>query len=86
MRTREGIEARYRHESVGADAVNKAEGNIEGANTARARTNPPGSETGARHHGKAGNSGGPLGSSREGSRVAQSAHREEARRPALSTY
>jgi hypothetical protein len=44
---------------------------------ARTLTNPPGSETGARHHGKVGNSGGPLGSSREGRRAAPSANREE---------
>ena len=81
MRKREGIEPRYRHESVGAEAVNKVEGNSEGAAMARALTNPPGSETGARHQGKVGNTGGPMGSSREGRRAAQSAHREEARRP-----
>jgi hypothetical protein len=48
---------------------------------ARAPANPPGSETGVRHQGRAGNSGGPLGSSHERSRAAQPANREEARRP-----
>ena len=65
MRQREGIEPRYERETVGADAVSKAEGHIKGADTARAPANPPGSKTGARHHGRAGNSGGPLGSSHE---------------------
>ena len=79
MRQREGIEPRYERETVGADAVSKAEGHITGAATARAPAHPPGSETGARHHGRVGNSGDPLGSSTDGSRVAQPAHREEAR-------
>ena len=81
MHKREGIEPRYERETVGADAVSKAEGHIQGAARARAPANPPGSKTGARHHGRAGNSGGPLGSSHERSRVAHPAHREDARRP-----
>jgi hypothetical protein len=68
MRKREGIEPRYERETVGADAVSKAEGHIKGADMARAPMNPPGSETGARHHGRAGNSGGPMDSSHERSR------------------
>jgi len=44
-----------------------------------APANPPGSETGARHQGRVGNSGGPMGSSMTRSRVAQPANREEAR-------
>lgn len=79
MRKREGIEPRYGQEIVGADVVSKTEGHITGAATAMAPENPPGSETGARHHGKVGNSGGPIGSSIEGSRVAQLANQEEAR-------
>jgi hypothetical protein len=81
MRKREGIEPRYERETVGADAVSKAEGHINGADRAMASLNPPGSKTGARHQGKVGNSGGPMGSSTEGSRVAQPANREEAQRP-----
>jgi hypothetical protein len=63
MRKREGIESRYGREIVGADAVSNAEGNIKGADRAMALANPPKSVTGARHQGKAGNSGGPMGSS-----------------------
>jgi hypothetical protein len=64
MRKREGIEPRNGREIVGADVVSKTEGHIKGAARAMAPENPPGSETGARHHGKVGNSGDPLGSSR----------------------
>jgi hypothetical protein len=81
MRKREGIEPRYEREIVGADAVSNAEGNINRADTAMALANPPGSKTGARHQGRVGNSGGPMGSSTDGSRAAQPANREEARRP-----
>ena len=81
MRKREGIEPRYGRGIVGADAVSKAEGDIIGADMATAPMNPPGSETGARHQGRVGNSGGPMGSSTDGSRVAQPANREEAQRP-----
>jgi RNA-directed DNA polymerase len=81
MRQRAGIAPRYERETVGADAVSKAEGHIKGAEMARAPANPPGAKTGARHHGSAGNSGGPLGASHERSRVAQPAPREDARRP-----
>ena len=81
MRKREGIEPRNRVKHVGADVVDKTEGNIKRANTAMALANPPGSETGARHQGRVGNSGDPMGSSTDGSRVAQPANREEARRP-----
>ena len=81
MRKREGIEPRYERETVGADAVSKAEGHLKGAAMARASGDPPGSETGARHQGKVGNSGGPLGSSMEGSRVAQLANQEAAQWP-----
>ena len=80
MRQREGIEPRYVQRIVGADVVSKTEGHIAGAALAMAPENPPGSETGARYHGRVGNSGDPLGSSTDGSRVAQPAHREEARR------
>src|SRR5262245_55445169 len=45
-----------------------------------ASANPPGSKTGARHQGKAGNAGDPMDSSKEGGRVAQPAHRKETRR------
>ena len=79
MRKREGIEPRYGRETVGADAVSKAEGNIRGADRARAPMNPPGSKTEARHQGRVGNSGGPMGPSKAGGRVAQPANREEAR-------
>ncbi len=63
MRKREGIEPRNINATVGADVLSNTEGNIKGANQATAPANPPGSETGARHHGKVGNSGGPTGSS-----------------------
>ena len=79
MRKREGIEPRYENATVGADVLSNTEGHIQGSNMARFPRNPPGSETGARHHGRVGNSGDPLGSSTDGSRVAQPAHREEAR-------
>ncbi len=81
MRKREGIEPRNINATVGADVLSNTEGNIKGANQATAPANPPGSETGARHHGKVGNSGGPLGSSLEGSRGAQPVNRKEARCP-----
>src|ERR687893_633116 len=81
MRKREGIEPRYERETVGADVVSNTEGHINGADMARAPANPPGSETGARHHGRVGNSGGPLGSSTDGSRATQPARRKEARWP-----
>lgn len=42
MGKREGIEPRYKRETVGADAVSKAEGHINGADMARAPANPPG--------------------------------------------
>ena len=71
MRKREGIEPRDERETVGADAVSKAEGHINGADMARAPANPPGSETVARHQGRVGNSGDPMHSSREGGMVAQ---------------
>jgi Ni/Co efflux regulator RcnB len=79
MRKREGIEPRYEREIVGADVVSKTEGHINEAALAMASANPPGSETGARHQGKVGNSGGPRGSSTKGSRVAQLVNQEEAR-------
>src|SRR6185503_7860387 len=53
----------------------------KGAQPAMAPANPPGSKTVARHQGSVGNSGDPLGASRDGSRVAQPAHREETRYP-----
>ena len=43
-----------------------------------APANPSGSKTVARHHGRVGNSGDPLDSSKEGGRVAQPAHWQEA--------
>ena len=69
MRKREGIEPRNKYETVGADVISGAEGNIKGAQAALAPANPPGSKTVARHQGRVGNSGGPMGSSMEGSRV-----------------
>ena len=81
MRKREGIEPRYGQKNVGADVVSKTEGHINGAAMAMALANPPGSKTGARHYGRVENSGDPLGSSTEGRRVAQPAHREETQRP-----
>lgn len=81
MRKREGIEPRYGRENVGADVVSKTEGHSKRVHEAMTLANPPGSETGARHHGTVGNSGGPLGSSTERRRVDQPTHREEARWP-----
>src|SRR5215471_6523501 len=81
MRKREGIEPRYGYEIVGADVVSFTEGNIQGAQTAMAPANLPGSKTVARHQGRDGNSGGPIGSSKDGRRVAQPDNREEARQP-----
>src|SRR5688500_14724808 len=81
MRKREGIEPRNQNEQVGADVVRLTEGHIKGAQLALALANPPGSETMARHQGRVGNSGGPMGSSMDGSRVAQPANRKEARWP-----
>src|SRR5262245_36426238 len=81
MRQREGIEPRHGYETVDADVVMFTEGHIKGAQPAMAPASPPGSKTVARHHGSVGNSGDPLGSSRDGSRVAQPAHREETRHP-----
>ena len=81
MRKREGIEPRYGYEIVGADVVRFTEGNIQGAQTAMAPANLPGSKTVARHPGRDGNSGGPRGSSKDGRRVAQPDNREEARQP-----
>src|SRR6266853_5925412 len=48
---------------------------------AMAPANPPGSKTGARHQGKVGNSGDPMGSSMDGGRVAQPMNGKEAPRP-----
>ena len=81
MRKCEGIEPRYGYEIVGADVVSFTEGNIQGAQTAMAPANLPGSKTVARHQGRDGNSGGPIGSSKDGRRVAQPDNREEARQP-----
>jgi RNA-directed DNA polymerase len=81
MRKREGIEPRHGYTTVDADVVMFTEGHIKGAQQAMAPANPPGSKTVARHQGSVGNSGDPLGSSRDGSRVAQPAHREETRYP-----
>jgi hypothetical protein len=81
MRKREGIEPCNENEIVGADVLSNTEGHIKGVDTAMTLANPPGSETGARHQGKVGNSGGPMGSSMHGSRVAQLANRKEAQRP-----
>jgi hypothetical protein len=66
---------------VGADVVRHTEGHIKGAQPTMAPANPPGSETGARHQGRVGNSGGPMGSSTEGSRAAQPVNRKETRWP-----
>src|SRR5919108_1481818 len=57
------------------------EGNSTGAQAAKAPAHAPGSKTVARHQGSDGHSGGPLGSSMPGGRVAQPANRQEARRP-----
>jgi hypothetical protein len=81
MRTREGMEPRHGYSTVDADVVMFTEGHIKGAQPAMAPTNPPGAKTVARHQGSVGNSGAPLGSSTEGSKVAQPAHREETPRP-----
>src|SRR5262249_1550397 len=81
MRKREGIEPRHGYSAVDADGVMFTEGHIKGAQPAMAPANPPGSKTVARHQGSVRNSGDPLGSSTDGSRVAQPAHREETRRP-----
>src|SRR5499426_4218620 len=81
MHKREGIEPRNGYETVDADVVMFTEGHIKGAQPAMAPASPPGSKTVARHQGSVGNSGDPLGSSTDGSRVAQPAHREETRHP-----
>jgi hypothetical protein len=81
MRKREGIEPRNGYETVDADVVMFTEGHIKGAQPAMAPASPPGSKTVACHQGSVGNSGDPLGSSKDGSRVAQPAHREETRHP-----
>src|SRR5262249_10303620 len=81
MRKREGIEPRHGYETVDADVLLFTEGHIKGAQLAMALANPPGSKTVARHQGSVGNSGDPLGSSRDGSRVAQPAYREETQQP-----
>src|SRR5215470_18650934 len=81
MRKREGIEPRHGYSTVDADVVLFTEGHIKGAHPAMAPANPPGSKTVARHQGSAGNSGDPLGASRDGSRVAQPAYREETGHP-----
>ncbi len=47
-------------------------------------TSPPGSETVARHQGRVGNSGDPLGSSQPGGRVAQLVNGQETPRPSGS--
>ena len=78
MRKREGIEPRSRYETVGADMLSFIESNIKGADETMAPANSLGSKTVARHQGRGGNSGGPMGSSREGSRAAQPDNREEA--------
>ena len=78
MRKREGIEPRYGYETVGADMLSFIEGNIKGADETMAPANSLGSKTVARHQGRVGNSGGPMGSSREGRRAAQPDNREEA--------
>lgn len=56
-------------------------GNSKGAQPAKAPAHAPGSKTVARHQGRDGNSGGPMGSSTPGGRAAQPANRQEARRP-----
>src|SRR4029450_7333282 len=81
MRKREGMEPRYKCETVSADMLLVREGKSKGAHPAKAPARAPGSKTGARHQGRDGNSGGPMGSPTEGGRVAQPANRKEARRP-----
>src|SRR5918999_247071 len=81
MRKREGIEPRSSCETVSADMLLDMEGNSKGAQPAKAPARSPGSKTVARHQGRDGNSGGPMGSSTPGGRVAQPANRKEARRP-----
>jgi hypothetical protein len=81
VRKREGIEPRNENAIVGADVFSITEGYIKGVQSAMTLANPPGSETGARHQGKVGNSGGPMGSFTHGSRVARPANRDEAQWP-----
>jgi RNA-directed DNA polymerase len=81
MRKRAGIEPRYKGETVRADMLLDREGHSTGAHPAKAPAHAPGSKTVARHQGRDGNSGGPIGSPTEGGRVAQPANRQEARRP-----
>jgi RNA-directed DNA polymerase len=81
MRKREGIEPRYQGATVRADRRLDREGQSQGAHPAKAPAHAPGSKTGARQQGRDGNAGGPMGSPTDGGRVAQPAHRQEARRP-----
>ena len=68
MRKREGIEPRYERLIVGADVLSITEGSYQQP-MAMAPANPSGSKTGARHHGKVGNSADPMDPSKEGERV-----------------
>lgn len=61
MLTREGIEPRYQNKSW-MPTLLLARKAIPEEPTAKAPAGPPGSETVARHYGKAGNSGGPIDS------------------------
>ena len=81
MRKREGLEPRHGYTTVDADVGMCTAGHIKGAQPAMAPANPPGSKTVARHQGSVGSAGDPLGASRDGSRVAPPAHREETRYP-----
>ena len=80
MRKREGIEPRNRVKHVGADVVDKTEGNIKGA-YGHGFSEP----TGVRDRGTSPRQSWELGRSygffHNGSRVAQPVNREEARRP-----
>jgi hypothetical protein len=81
MRKREGSEPRYQGATVRADMRLAMEGQSQGAHPATAPAHSPGAKTGARHHGRDGHSGGPRGAPPAGGRVAQPAHRQDARRP-----
>jgi hypothetical protein len=78
MRTREGIEPRDERKTVGADMVSNMEGSIRGANG-----QGPREPTGVEDRGTSAGQGWELGRSKglphDEGRVAQPAHREEAR-------
>ena len=65
MRKREGIEPRDKQKLWVPTSLARGKAKSEEP-SARAPANPPGSETVARHQGRVGNSGDPLGSFRWG--------------------